>query len=136
MTCSEYRNWLGILMYPMPLRQRPNVSQTLCINPWKALEGKKQALEDAGKKLEYLTTTYDILINSDETVIVGRFHKNSVYREEAKYLEYVKNNFGEEIADAIEDVPASISEEVLTVNLQILKSTLKSSNYLTLKKSR
>lgn len=71
---------------------------------WKALEGKKQALEDAGKKLEYLTTTYDTLINSDEKVIVGRFHKNSVYREEAKYLEYVKNNFGEEIADAIEDV--------------------------------
>lgn len=73
-------------------------------NPWKALEGKKHALEDAGKKLEYLTTTYDILINSDEKVIVGRFHKNSIYREEAKYLEYVKNTFGEEIADAIEDV--------------------------------
>ena len=69
---------------------------------WKALEGRKKALEEANKELEYLTSIYSNLNSPDKNVNIGRFHKNWVYNEKHKYLEYIKNNFGKDIADAVE----------------------------------
>lgn len=71
---------------------------------WKALEGKKQALENTKSELATLENTYKALINSDEKLTIGRFHKNSVYKEKDAYIEYIKNNFGKDIADTMKDV--------------------------------
>lgn len=71
---------------------------------WKALEGRKNALEQANKELEELADTYYGLIHSDEKINIGRFHKNSVNAEKKEYLNYIKDNFGEDIADAVKNV--------------------------------
>ena len=71
---------------------------------WKALEGRKKALEQSNKELEELTNTYYGLINSDEKINIGRFHKNIVNAEKTEYLSYIKDNFGEDIADAVKKV--------------------------------
>ena len=47
--------------------------------------------------------TYKGLINANTSEVLGQYHKNFVNRERSKYLEYIKNNFGEDIADAMED---------------------------------
>lgn len=70
---------------------------------WKALEGKKQALEDANKELAYLKDTYYELVNSNEKVTIGRFSKDFVNAEKKEYIDFIKSNFGEDIASAIED---------------------------------
>lgn len=70
---------------------------------WKALEGRKQKLEEANKALTTLKNTYEGLINADTSTVVGQYHKNFAGKEQAKYIEYIKNNFGEDIAKAMED---------------------------------
>ncbi len=70
----------------------------------KALEGKKKYLEETNEELNSLTNTYNTLINSDEKITIGRFNKDLVNREERKFINYIKDKFGEDIADAVEDV--------------------------------
>ena len=70
---------------------------------WKALEGRKQKLEEANEALTTLKNTYEGLINADTSAVVGQYHKNFAGKEQAKYIEYIKNNFGEDIAKAMED---------------------------------
>ena len=70
---------------------------------WKALEGRKQKLEEANEALTTLKNTYEGLINADTSTVVGQYHKNFAGKEQAKYIEYIKNNFGEDIAKAMED---------------------------------
>lgn len=70
---------------------------------WKALEGRKQKLEEANKALTTLKNTYEGLINADTSTVIGQYHKNFAGKEQAKYIEYIKNNFGEDIAKAMED---------------------------------
>ena len=70
---------------------------------WKALEGIKQKLEEANEALTTLKNTYEGLINADTSTVVGQYHKNFAGKEQAKYIEYIKNNFGEDIAKAMED---------------------------------
>jgi len=70
---------------------------------WKALEGRKQKLEEANKALTTLKNTYEGLINADTSIVIGQYHKNFAGKEQAKYIEYIKNNFGEDIAKAMED---------------------------------
>lgn len=70
---------------------------------WKALEGRKQKLEEANEELTTLKNTYEGLINADTSAVIGQYHKNFAGKEQAKYIEYIKNNFGEDIAKAMED---------------------------------
>lgn len=70
---------------------------------WKALEGRKQKLEEANEALTTLKNTYEGLINADTSTVVGQYHKNFAGKEQAKYIEYIKDNFGEDIAKAMED---------------------------------
>ncbi len=70
---------------------------------WKALEEKKQNLEEANEELAKLKNTYEGLINADSSTVIGRYHKNFAGKEQAKYIEYIKNNFGEDTAQAMED---------------------------------
>ena len=70
---------------------------------WRALEGRKQSLEEVNAELENLTNTYDNLINSDSTITLGRFYKDFAYRESREYLEYIENYFGKDIANSIND---------------------------------
>ena len=43
---------------------------------WKALEGRKQKLEEANEALTTLKNTYEGLINADTSTVVGQYHKN------------------------------------------------------------
>ena len=70
---------------------------------WKVLEGKKQELEDANEALTALKDTYEGLINTDTSAIIGQYHKDFVQAEKAKYIEYIKDSFGDDIATAMED---------------------------------
>ena len=70
---------------------------------WKALEGRKQKLEEANEALITLKNTYEGLKNADDSTVIGQYHKNFVGKEQAKYIEYIKDNFGEDIAEAMED---------------------------------
>lgn len=70
---------------------------------WKALEGRKQKLEETNEELTTLKNTYEGLINADSSTVVGQYHKNFAGKEQAKYIEYIKNNFGEDIAKSMED---------------------------------
>ena len=70
---------------------------------WKALEGKKQKLEEANYELTTLKNTYIGLKNADSSTVLGQYHKNFVVKEKAKYIDYIKNNFGEDIAEIMED---------------------------------
>ena len=70
---------------------------------WKVLEGKKQELEEANEALTALKDTYEGLINTDTSTIIGQYHKDFVQAEKAKYIEYIKDSFGDNIAKAMED---------------------------------
>ncbi|MDE5590124.1 MAG: hypothetical protein K2J60_13475 [Acetatifactor sp.] len=89
---------------------------------WKALEGKKKNLEETNEALNSLTNTYNTLINSDEEISIGRVHENmfgrfyGVYADAYKkeYIDYIKNNFGEDIANAVKDVTHTYIGQGLT----------------------
>ena len=87
-------------------------------------------MEQANTELETLTNTYLNLINADEEINTGHFHKNSVKARKNEYINYIKDHLGEDIADAIKDAFSirfgkSITGEFadLTVDFSKLKLT-------------
>lgn len=69
---------------------------------WKALEGKKKALEEINSEQEKLTNAYNTLINSNKRINLGNFSESRIDYEKEKYLEYFEDNFGKDIAKAVE----------------------------------
>ena len=69
---------------------------------WKALEGKKKALEEINSKQEKLTNAYNTLINSNKKISLGTFSESRIDYEKEKYVEYFEDNFGKDIAKAVE----------------------------------
>lgn len=67
---------------------------------WKALEGRKQAVEDANKELETMQEYYDTMLHGGK----WRIHEDLAPFEKGAYLIKIRDYFGEDIASILESV--------------------------------